>query len=51
MLFVLSGVAHAQGTRVVGIWTLDLERSKLPAEFPLASETRSYRFGTTVTWW
>jgi hypothetical protein len=42
MLFLLSGIAHAQGSRVVGLWTLDLERSKLPATFPLASETRSY---------
>lgn len=42
MFLLLAGVAHAQGSRVVGLWTLDLERSKLPAEFPLASETRSY---------
>lgn len=44
-LLLLSGVlnvAHAQGSRALGIWNLDLTRSKLPADFPLASETRSY---------
>lgn len=44
VLFLLlgAGVSHAQGSRVVGLWTIDLERSRLPDQFPLASETRSY---------
>jgi len=44
VLFLLlgAGVSHAQGSRVVGLWTIDLERSRLPDQFPLASETRSF---------
>jgi hypothetical protein len=42
VLLLAAFVAHGQGSRVVGLWTLDLEQSRLPDQFPLASETRSY---------
>jgi hypothetical protein len=42
VLLLAAHAAHAQGSRSVGLWTLDLARSKLPAQFPLAAETRSY---------
>src|SRR4030095_3466908 len=39
---LLATGATAQVPQVLGIWELDLKSSVLPANFPLASETRSY---------
>ena len=39
---LLATGAKAQVPQVLGIWELDLKSSVLPANFPLASETRSY---------
>ncbi|HTQ98384.1 MAG TPA: hypothetical protein VMH83_00275 [Candidatus Acidoferrum sp.] len=41
-LLVVAAPTMAQVPRVLGVWELDAKASKLPAGFPLASETRSY---------
>jgi len=43
---LLATGAAAQVPQVLGIWELDLKSSVLPANFPLASETRSYDLRT-----
>jgi hypothetical protein len=43
---LLATGAKAQVPQVLGIWELDLKSSVLPANFPLASETRSYDLRT-----
>jgi len=43
---LLAAGAKAQVPQVLGIWELDLKSSVLPANFPLASETRSYDLRT-----
>jgi hypothetical protein len=42
LLLLGASVANAQVPSVLGLWKLDLDRSQLPAQFPFASETRSY---------
>ena len=39
---LLATGASSKVPQVLGIWELDLKSSVLPANFPLASETRSY---------
>ncbi len=42
LLWLIAGPVGAQVPQVLANWTLDLQRSKLPEGFALASETRSY---------
>jgi hypothetical protein len=43
LLSMCAHTAQAQLPYVVGVWTLNASASKIPEQFPLASETRSYQ--------